>query len=124
MRQGRRKTAPDNYVEVENALRVLPVLADAGPAGQPLREIAKRFMLNKPGSDGVFSALRLEIFVERSSATGFCSLGSELEQVSPTDPRSVDIRETLRLAAQRLAEHLTEVFISRRSTNTKSNISQ
>ena len=44
---------------VENALRVLPALAHAGRAGQPLREIARRFMLSKPGSDGVFFGFAL-----------------------------------------------------------------
>ena len=94
---------------VDKALLALLALADAGPAGLPLSEIASRLKLNKSSLHVTLSALRFRDFVEQAPATGFYRIGSALGQLSLTYLSSLDIRATLRPAVQRLAEQLNEV---------------
>ena len=94
---------------IDKALRALLTLADAGPAGLPLADIAGRLELNKSSLHVTLSALRFRNFVEQSPSTGFYRLGPALEQLSQTYLSSLDIRATLRPAVQRLAEQVDEV---------------
>ena len=94
---------------VDKALLALLALADAGPAGLPLSEIANRLNLNRSSLHVTLAALRFRNFVEQSPATGFYRLGSALGQLSLTYLNSLDIRATLRPAVQRLAEQINEV---------------
>ena len=94
---------------IDKALRALLTLADAGPAGLPLADIASRLELNKSSLHVTLSALRFRDFVEQSPSTGFYRLGPALEQLSQTYLSSLDIRATLRPAVQRLAEQVDEV---------------
>lgn len=94
---------------IDKALRALLTLADAGPAGLPLADVANRLELNKSSLHVTLSALRFRNFVEQSPSTGFYRLGPALEQLSQTYLNSLDIRATLRPAVQRLAEQVDEV---------------
>ena len=94
---------------IDKALRALLTLAEAGPAGLPLADIAGRLELNKSSLHVTLSALRFRNFVEQSPSTGFYRLGPALEQLSQTYLSSLDIRATLRPAVQRLAEQVDEV---------------
>ena len=94
---------------VDKALRALLALADAGPAGLPLHEVANRLGLNKSSLHVTLSALRFRNFVEQSPSTGFYRLGPALGQLSQTYLSSIDIRAILRPAVQRLAEQINEV---------------
>ncbi|MCY3878177.1 MAG: IclR family transcriptional regulator [Rhodobacteraceae bacterium] len=94
---------------VDKALLALLSLADAGPGGLPLSEIASRLKLNKSSLHVTLSALRFRNFVEQTPTTGFYRLGSALGQLSLSYLNSLDIRATLRPAVQLLAEQLNEV---------------
>ena len=103
------KSPTTTMPSVDKALRALLALADAGPAGLPLNEIANRLELNKSSLHVTLSALRFRNFVEQSPSTGFYRLGSALGQLSLTYLSSLDIRAILRPAVQRLAEQINEV---------------
>ena len=94
---------------IDKALRALLTLADAGPAGLRLADIANRLELNKSSLHVTLSALRFRDFVEQSPSTGFYRLGPALDQLSQAYLNSLDIRATLRPALQRLAEQVDEV---------------
>ncbi len=94
---------------VDKALRALLVLADAGPAGLSLSEIARQLDINKSSLHVTLGALRFRNFVEQSPFTGFYRLGSAPGQLSQTYLNSLDIRIMLRPAVQRLAEQINEV---------------
>ena len=94
---------------VDKALLARMALAEAGPAGLPLGEVAGRLGLNKSSLHVTLSALRFREFVEQSPSTGFYRLGPALVQLSQAYLGSIDIRATLRPAVQRLAEQIDEV---------------
>ena len=94
---------------VDKALRALLVLADAGPAGMPLSEVASRLGLNKSSLHVTLNALRFRDFVAQSPSTGFYCLGSAVGQLSQTYLNSLDIRSVLRPAVILLAERINEV---------------
>jgi DNA-binding IclR family transcriptional regulator len=94
---------------VDKALRALLLLADAGPAGLPLNEIAKQLGLNKSSLHVTLGALRFRDFVAQSPSTGFYRLGAAVGQLSQTYLNSLDIRATLRPAVVRLADRINEV---------------
>ncbi|MFC6487010.1 IclR family transcriptional regulator [Nitratireductor sp. GCM10026969] len=94
---------------VDKALRALLLLADAGPAGLPLNEIARQLGLNKSSLHVTLGALRFRDFVTQSPSTGFYRLGSAAGHLSQTYLNSLDIRATLRPAVVKLAERINEV---------------
>jgi len=94
---------------VDKALRALLLLADAGPAGLPLNEMAKQLKLNKSSLHVTLGALRFRDFVTQSPSTGFYRLGSAVGYLSQTYLNSLDIRSTLRPAVVRLADEINEV---------------
>lgn len=114
-RRGRTRANSDEEMprtsmpSIDKALRALLTLAEAGPAGLSLADIASRLKLNKSSLHVTLSALRFREFVEQSPSTGFYRLGPALEQLSQTYLSSLDIRATLRPALQRLAEQVDEV---------------
>lgn len=94
---------------VDKALRSLLLLADAGPAGLPLNEIARQLGLNKSSLHVTLGALRFRDFVAQSPSTGFYRLGSAAGHLSQTYLNSLDIRAILRPAVIKLAERINEV---------------
>ncbi|MCD1635805.1 IclR family transcriptional regulator [Martelella mediterranea] len=94
---------------VDKALRALLVLAEAGPEGMPLIEVAKKLGLNRSSLHVTLGALRFRDFVAQSPITGYYRLGSAVGYLSQSYLNSLDIRLTLRPAILRLADQINEV---------------
>ena len=94
---------------VDKALRALLTLAEAGPAGLPLAELALRLGLNKSSLHVTLGALRYRHFVGQSPETGFYRLGATIGQLADTYAKGLDIRALLRPAMLKLNQDLNEV---------------
>ncbi len=94
---------------VDKALRALLALADAGPAGLPLTELALRLGLNKSSLHVTLGALRHRQFVTQSPESGFYRLGNTIGQLAETYLKGLDIRALLRPAILKLNQELNEV---------------
>jgi DNA-binding IclR family transcriptional regulator len=94
---------------VDKALRVLTVLAGAGPSGMALGELATRLAVNKSSLHVTLGALRYREFVTQAGANGNYFLGPSVGQLSETYLRNYDIRAILHDALLRLVEEIDEV---------------
>lgn len=95
---------------VDKALRALLVLAEAGPAGLRLADLASQLGLNKSSLHVTLSALRFRDFVVQSESSGSYRLGPAVGRLSQRYLNSLDIRAMLRPAAVHLAEIVNEVI--------------
>jgi DNA-binding IclR family transcriptional regulator len=94
---------------VDKALRVLTVLAGAGPNGMALGELATRLGVNKSSLHVTLAALRYREFVTQAGANGHYYLGPTIAALSDTYLRNYDIRGILHDGLLRLVEQIDEV---------------
>lgn len=94
---------------VDNAMLTLLVLAEYGPTGAPLAQVAERLGRKKSSLHATLSALRYRGFVTQRSDTGFYRLGPAIAQLSRAFHESVDVPVIVRPAVRRLAEDINEV---------------
>lgn len=94
---------------VDKALRALLTLANAGPAGMSLNELAAALEINKSSLHVTLSALRFRGFISQHSDTGFYGLGSSIHTLYQSYISNLDIIGILRPAVRQLAQTLNEV---------------
>lgn len=94
---------------VDKALRALLTLADSGPTGLSLSDLANKLGINKSSLHVTLSALKYRGFVSQNYETGFYNLGSSIHALHTSYINSVDIIGTLRPAVRKLAQSLNEV---------------
>ncbi|MFZ2166294.1 MAG: IclR family transcriptional regulator [Propionibacteriaceae bacterium] len=69
------ETSTPRVEAIDRALQLLVALADAGPEGAPLNELAESVGVNKSTAYRALSTLRLRGFASQDDATGFYSMG-------------------------------------------------
>lgn len=94
---------------VDRALLALLALADAGPAGVALTELASIMGVKKAGLHLTLAALRHRGFVTQSPDTGHYQLGGQIDRLNRAYLSNLDVRAPLRPAIQRLAANINEV---------------
>lgn len=94
---------------VDKALRALLTLADAGPAGMSLNELAAALNINKSSLHVTLSALKFRGFISQHSNTGFYGLGSSIHTLHQSYINNLDIIGILRPAVRQLSVTLNEV---------------
>ncbi|MBN9073646.1 MAG: IclR family transcriptional regulator [Rhizobiales bacterium] len=94
---------------VDKALRVLMVLAEAGPGGMALGQIAAHLGVSKSSLHVTLAALRHRQFVTQLEPSANYYLGPAVSRLSQIYLRSYDIRAILHGALVRLVERIDEV---------------